>query len=375
MLKRIHIENYKSIIDLDLELGSLSLFLGGNGSGKSSVFNALHAVRMLLVEEAKCEDAFPASTAPGWTDWGINTTTQSITLELLSRFSLYTYTVRIDQNRWKEQSQISSEELRVDGKLLLEFSGEVLRLYARSGELVVEFSATGRRSSVFFSSSLGADERIDPHREFVKLVKALHCLHPNPLSMSGRSERAEETPTRNMSNFASWYRHSAVDLSANSKFMEDAQNVVIGLNGLVHSDMGQGLELLQAWIAVPGRKEFAHLLAFDQLSEGQRMLIGLYAVAHFLARDGATICIDEPDNFVSIEEIQPWLNLMIEKSEDGEAQVILASHHPEIINLLARDTGIVFRRTEAGPTTAAAYVPESGSMLLPAEAAARGSLL
>ncbi|MEA3353420.1 MAG: AAA family ATPase [Campylobacterota bacterium] len=41
MIERIHIENFKSIYDLDINLGRVNLFIGENGSGKSNLLEAL----------------------------------------------------------------------------------------------------------------------------------------------------------------------------------------------------------------------------------------------------------------------------------------------------------------------------------------------
>jgi len=39
--KKVHIKNFKSIYDLDLEIGRVNLFIGENGSGKSNLLEAL----------------------------------------------------------------------------------------------------------------------------------------------------------------------------------------------------------------------------------------------------------------------------------------------------------------------------------------------
>ena len=51
-----------------------------------------------------------------------------------------------------------------------------------------------------------------------------------------------------------------------------------------------------------------HDFDFREISDGQRQLIVLYTVLETL-RAGlfSTVIIDEPDNFVSLREIQPWL--------------------------------------------------------------------
>ena len=48
MIKTISIENYKSVLKLNLELGRINVFIGANGSGKS---NILEAIAMVSVHE------------------------------------------------------------------------------------------------------------------------------------------------------------------------------------------------------------------------------------------------------------------------------------------------------------------------------------
>jgi len=91
---------------------------------------------------------------------------------------------------------------------------------------------------------------------------------------------------------------------------------------------------------------------------------------------GTTTCIDEPDNFVSLREVQPWLHALVDHATTpvNRAQVVLVSHHPELLNLLAREHGIVFVRTNGGPVLARPYSEVDDTGLLPSEAIARGWL-
>ena len=41
MIERVHIKNFKSIYDLDINVGRINLFIGENGSGKSNLLEAL----------------------------------------------------------------------------------------------------------------------------------------------------------------------------------------------------------------------------------------------------------------------------------------------------------------------------------------------
>ena len=50
MIREIHVENFKSIEKLTLELGRINVFIGANGCGKSNLLEAieqLEAIRPL----------------------------------------------------------------------------------------------------------------------------------------------------------------------------------------------------------------------------------------------------------------------------------------------------------------------------------------
>ena len=85
------------------------------------------------------------------------------------------------------------------------------------------------------------------------------------------------------------------------------------------------------------------MLRLIELSDGQRALILLYAVLHFLLQQGRTVFLDEPDNFVSLDEIQPWLLSAADVVDGGSGQLVLVSHHPEIFNQWAVSHGLVTR--------------------------------
>jgi ATPase subunit of ABC transporter with duplicated ATPase domains len=113
-------------------------------------------------------------------------------------------------------------------------------------------------------------------------------------------------------------------------------------------------------------------LRFLELSDGQRALILLYAVLYFLLQEGRTVFIDEPDNFVSLDEIQPWLLSATDMVDSGSGQLVVVSHHPEIFNQWAISHGLVTERDGCGPVRVRPYSPPAGLPLTPAESVARG---
>jgi len=55
--------------------------------------------------------------------------------------------------------------------------------------------------------------------------------------------------------------------------------------------------------------------------------------------DSGTVIFDEPDNFLSLREIQPWLMTFADTIEESGGRVLIISHHPEIINQWAPKSG------------------------------------
>ena len=84
-------------------------------------------------------------------------------------------------------------------------------------------------------------------------------------------------------------------------------------------------------------------LRFGELSDGQRALIALYALIHLAAGQGYTLFLDEPDNYVALPEIQPWLRELENVCGETVLQAVLSSHHPELIDYLGSENSCMFQ--------------------------------
>ena len=68
MISRIYIDNYKCFTNFEYHPGNLQLLLGGNGTGKTAVFEVLELLGSFLVEGLTTQLAF----RPIWRRPGIN---------------------------------------------------------------------------------------------------------------------------------------------------------------------------------------------------------------------------------------------------------------------------------------------------------------
>jgi ABC-type multidrug transport system ATPase subunit len=56
MIRRIYSDNYKSLVNFELQLQELTLLLGPNGVGKTAILDVVFGLRRLLSGEAKVTD-------------------------------------------------------------------------------------------------------------------------------------------------------------------------------------------------------------------------------------------------------------------------------------------------------------------------------
>lgn len=380
MLSRLTIKNYRTFDRLDLGLGPSCLFMGRNGSGKTSVFDALWGIRRLLVDGCDCAEAFPLSTTPRWLADEEAPVSQEFSLTVESPWGALVYRLLIEHFRGDAQSVIQGEELLLDEKPLFRFHWGEVQLFREDSAEGPQYPADNLRSALANVPSRGDQQKLS---WFKKRVANIVCVRFDAPRMSARSEKEERTLERDASNFASWYRHALLsDAAAGAEFLAAAREVLEGLRSLNLRDLAQGFMLLEGVFSGPAKGDLpengafkkTYTMGFHELSDGQRALLGLYAALHFLVREDCTLCIDEPDNFIALSEIQPWLAEVMDAVDEHKGQIIIASHHPELYDFMAADHGIRFDRQDSGPPRVEKYVPDADSPLSISEQASRGQL-
>ena len=216
---------------------------------------------------------------------------------------------------------------------------------------------------------------------FTQWLERLYCLRIDPSEMGteAKGQEEDEILEDDLSNFAAWYGHIIQEQTRSFLNLQRSLGEMLdGFDALGLIKVGRTARVLQAAFFRPsGNDESAPRkqrleFDFDELSDGQKALIVLYALLHCAVGPETTICIDEPDNFLALAEIQPWLFALSDRIDDEGGQAILISHHPELINLLAPQHGVVFSRTGLGPVRVEPYRPDALGKLSPSEQIARG---
>jgi predicted ATPase len=374
MLTRIYIDNYRCFVNFEFRPQPKQLILGVNGTGKSAFLEVLGQLRNFVVVKRgyRGEGLFTPETLTRWQ----TLPRQSFELEVTGNGGTYSYTLWIEVQDRQPRARVIKEALDFDGKPLALFQEDQVQLFDDDHIQTANYPFDPVRSALAMVGPRRANSKLTWFKEW---LERLYCLRIEPSQMEAEAKGEDEYPEDDLSNFAAWYRHISQEQTGSFIHLHRSLGETLeGFDSLDLKRAGRTARILRAAFSKPSgddqsapkkqRLEFD----FDELSDGQRALIALYTLLHCAVLPDTTICIDEPDNYLALAEIQPWLFALSDRIDDEGGQAILISHHPELINLLAPQHGVLFSRTGGGPVRVEPYRPDALGILSPSEQIARG---
>jgi len=373
MLIRVYVDNFRCMTNFECALGPRQLVLGPNGAGKSSLFEVLSLLRDFCIR-GDAPDLLPPSPRFGGasrTKWQ-QVHEQIFELDVRGPEGLYLFRLAVDTYGSSERPRVLKEEVILNGKPIFRFEKGEVHLYNDKSEDKVQYPFDWHRSALATIAERRDNMKLS---WFKRWFAGVLCIQPDPWSMRGIAAEEAERPDRHLSNFADWYRHMRQE-TTDQEYIADLRKVIAHFDTMRLEGAGEGRREIKVRMDTrtdgkAAKREEEYLLS--ELSEGQRVLIGLYAVLHFALKPGATICFDEPDNFIALAEVQPWLTGVLDRTEDDDAsQVLIASHHPEILNRMAFKEGLLLDRPGGRQTRVRRLDDPSGTGLSAAELIARG---
>lgn len=356
MLTRLYIDNFKCFVNFEYRPARTQLILGANGSGKSSLIEALSFLRRVAV---RGESVYDLSLLRQRTRWQ-SRADQTFELDVALRGREYNYRLVIGSEL--ERTRVRLETVRLDGRPVIEFIDGEVHPYNDAFEPRDTFRLDPHCSALAAPIMGSETQALGLFRDW---LRGLVCFRLNPFAMASTLDGPDANPASDLSNFAAWYG------DCRGRYPDQYEAFLASLRAALDGFIDFG-----GWGQAPearfrdasGETQFR----FNELSEGQLCLIGLYAILHFVLARGHTVILDEPDNFVSLREIQPWLMAADDAVEDSGGQILIISHHPEIINQWAPPFGVRFVRDGLGPVRVVEFHGEPESALTPAELVARG---
>ncbi len=342
MLRKLYVNNYRCLVNFEITFDRLTLLVGPNGGGKSTLFDLLYNLRRLLIDNAKVNEVFPPDDLTAW----VNKKEQSFELEVQGEYGLFSYKLVILHNPEKKIQRIESELLFIDGMPLFEFNKGEVKLYHDDYKPGPEYSFDWSVSALATIVERPDNKKLT---WFKKWVEKLFVVSLQPKAMTSETEEESDWLNRDGTNFASWYRFISQEHQDKIfKLTQQLRNTIPGFHAFKLEQVGKHRILK---VGFTGDDETATPIYFDfeQLSDGQRVLIALYSLLLGLQDMGHTVFIDEPENYVSLPEIQPWLMELNDACGDGFPQAVLISHHPELIDYFGPENGKWIEREPLGP--------------------------
>ncbi|AFY37523.1 SMC domain protein [[Leptolyngbya] sp. PCC 7376] len=229
MIEKIHIENYKSISSLDLELGRVTVLIGENGSGKSNILEAITLAS--AASQNKLDNEFLASR-------GIRTNDPQF---MKSAFSEQQYPLRIkirisDKNQYEriynlsnnggiyDQWQLDHEGFQHFKKKHLKLEKEIIELGNELIDLEKELDEIANKSTKEFSSSTAKKDLDDFTKKFLSYKEKRADIE----SRTDTLKQLLETPALHKTFD---YVIFSPENSALRKFEQETQIEPLGING------------------------------------------------------------------------------------------------------------------------------------------------
>jgi len=358
MLSRIYIDNFRCFVNFEYRPQPKQLLLGVNGSGKSTLLTAVRYLKRFIKGK---ENPFTQSARTRWQEKPL----MVFEVEAVLDDRKYEYRVEI---LFDSETTVHLERLKVDDTVVFELAKGEIRFFAGGNNPPTGLPFKTPDSALHLAQLSNSHV----HR-FVEWLGSVHCfkIDEYPLAMDESADREDREPDDELENLAAWYRHlMQTHPDENIEFVGHLKEALAGFQTLRFSSDEDGTRRLRADFSGPKPKKVNY--SISELSEGQRCLIALYMILTFVIAKGHTVFIDEPDNFVALREIQPWLLAAEEAVEDHGGQLILISHHPELLNQWAASHGLRFFREKNGQVRTEPFRADVNGLLHASELIARG---
>jgi Fe-S cluster assembly ATPase SufC len=370
MITKLYANNFRCLVAFTAEFGSFGVLCGPNGAGKSSVFDALKLIRNLATGDGSLGGEGDRDVArlefTNWEEGKVLGRVQEFELGVAAEGHSFEYLLHIEQVATDKQPRIIRERATCDSRFLFERDLEGVR-FQRADGASTGFPLDWRQAALASIQPTGSRREIELLQQ---AIAGLVILRPNPRGMEKESKAEAARPDLYLNGLTSWYRSLALEQEWTDSLRDSLKAVWPDFRSFRLVDVGLNAKALQLrFEGTKGHNPAA--LFFDQLSDGEKVLIGLYMVRTALATGAArTVLIDEPDNYVGLPELQPWM-LSLRELLDDSHQAILISHHPEILSSAGEIFGrYLWRDNHTSPTRIGPLEVPAG--LTAGEAVARG---
>ncbi|MEH2457228.1 AAA family ATPase [Nostoc sp.] len=307
MLKRIYIHNFRGLVNFEMNFDSINLFIGGNGTGKSTIFEVLRKIQLFISGDDKVEGIFKSADCTRWQTLPV----QRFELEIGGNGGSYKYEFAIRHNQ--DKSHVEYERLWFNNQVLLKSDGGEVQLFSDDYEEIAKAPFPSPLGSLLWLFTVDSDST--KLSWFTKRMQRFIIVQIIPSLMLNGSEKKEIHLTSRMANFVSWYRYISQNKDKVAELMNVLTNILDGFLSFKFEQFSENYRTLKLRFLTGKESKKIIDYRFGELSDGQKVIIALYTILYCTESEDYTLCIDEPENFLALPEIQPAENSGLPLSE------------------------------------------------------------
>jgi len=344
MIRRFYVHNFRCLENFNLQISDAQsvLLIGKNGSGKSTVAQALEILQKIARGTNRVSELLQSHHfSRQRTDVPIR-----IEIEASIFVSEFKYKVAFEYPQGFKELRVLSEELVVDD----------LVIYRREGAQVF-LSRTGHQNEAKFKLDwhlvalpiIQAETEQAPLSRFKLWLARMLIIRPIPQLILGESKTETLQPNVQLTDFGAWFTgllaHAPASYTAIDSYLKQVMPDLKDIKNPVTGTDARNL-------IIQFSRDSGNLsVAFEDLSDGEKCFIICSLVLSANVAYGPLVCFwDEPDNYLDLSEVGHFV-LALRKAFALSGQFIATSHNPEAIRRFSEEnTFLLFRRSHLEPT-------------------------
>jgi ABC-type cobalamin/Fe3+-siderophores transport system ATPase subunit len=340
MLKRLYIHNFKSLQNFELDLSDLhsALLLGKNGSGKTTIFEAIEIFQKIGRGVTPLDDLFEVSS--------FHFSNTHLPIELALEVELnkkhYQYKLMIEFPEGFTSPRVKSETLVINkAEVLSRVGGKTL---FKGSDFSLDWHHIGLPLI-----SVTANHPLSLFREWLQNIL---ILSPFPRNFNDLSKKESATLTREAQNIIDWLRWLLSSNPSLYSVIYDFLKIRMpDLEVFKFGNLGSNDRALVLTFSDGGNSKEVN---FGQLSDGEKIFFLIATVIAGQKNNPTMLCLwDEPENFISLIEVNHFIMEFRKAFEmsSKSSQLMVSSHNSRVINGFSdHNIFVLTKETHLSPT-------------------------
>ncbi|MFO3953811.1 AAA family ATPase [Enterobacter hormaechei] len=328
MIRTIAIRNFKSLVDVSIDLQKFNCFVGMNSAGKSTILQAIDFIsqQMRGYLYLWLEDR-------GWESKDLYSRTSNTKAFSQPLFIEVIYDLDGKCLVWqghfnRSLMRMTRESIHIDGEMYLEVIDGKYRTHERSYDSI-PFEYSGSILGTLKDNVISSD--VIHFRDALKNIRSLELLSPHLLRKRSRSEIKPSgvgIGGEKLSGYIDTLTHD--DKKILQQILIKFYPQIAGLRTSTLKGGWKRLIIKERFVDANGDEAICETEA-GQLNDG--LLRILAVIAQLESKEGSLLLLDEIENGINPQVIE----LLVDALVNAKTQVIVTTHSPMILNYLEDD--------------------------------------